>query len=327
MKRFILVLFILFSSMISRAQTTYVNIDSIDKHQILPNKIFIGELHQVPGTYKTYETLIRSVDPAKQYKLVIERSVSFSYLINEFLSNSDTTVLEHISFHNDEERAFYTALYSMNRTLESAQKIMTIGIDLEYQLNYAHTLYALKYYLPKTATPPSHQEVTAIFADSGSSNLAKVKSLLSLIDTSTLNINSYDRIVRAIYRNSENTIAISKTSRLTWGRKRERFLLENYTNRVSATSHFIFIVGVAHLPDNTLYPSFTKELAKDAASLQCYYPIYFNHTATKYIKEGYYCEHRKDPLKPDRTLLNYFDTHKGAWILKKDEIYYLVLSN
>lgn len=326
----LLALLFLFYIRTTNAQTKFTSLDSLqnDTSGILNNKIVIGELHTVSGTYEAYQKIIQSLDFNKSYKLIIERGLSFSYLVNEYLSDNDSTIIDKIVFENEAEKNFYKSIYSLNKELTENNKILTIGIDLEYQHKYAQTLIALEYYLPKTHFRTSNQEITTIASDKSKPVQAKIQEMLSLIDTVKLDNQKYDVIVKNIAANFRETFKISGSSNLTWGRKREELLLANFKYRVTGIENFCFIIGVAHLPDNTLYPAFTKHLDELVArDFKYFYPIYFNHFQTSYLKKKYYCEHSRDPIKSNKILFNHFDNTKGSWLMTDKNVNYIVISN
>jgi hypothetical protein len=311
-------------------QNIFISVDSLSgsSSTFLSDKIVIGEMHEVIGNYNAYQKIVQSLDFQKSYKLIIERGLSFSYLINEFLTGSDTSIIDKINFQSEHEKIFYMNIYSINKKLADNNKITTIGIDLEYQSQFAQTLTAIKYYLPKTHFQISIQQLTKISSDSLKSIRTKVQDIFTLIDTTKFENNKYDNIVKDILSNFTNTIKISGSSYFTWGRQREKYLLKNFQNRVKDIECFCFIIGVAHLPNNKLYPAFTKKLDKKTTSGFNYiYPIYFNHISNEYIDKKYYCEQSNDPLKSNKTLFNYFDNKKGYWLMKDKDINYLIISN
>ncbi len=313
-----------------RGQQVFMNVDSLigQSKIFLADKIILGELHGVTGNYKAYESIIYSLEIEKTYKLIIERGLSFSYLINEYLTGSDTTIIDKINFENEFEKMFYKSIYLKNKKLPSKNKIITIGIDLEYQDKFNQTLVALEYYLPKTNFKISYNQMTIISSDKEKSTKTKVLDFIALIDTTKFEKSKFDSLVKNIIANFQNTLKISDASYLTWGRHREKYLLENFLNRVTDVKYFLFIIGVAHLPDNYLYPAFTKQLHKNVTKeFQFIYPIYFNHVSNEYIDKKYYCEHRNDPIKFNKTLFNYFDKKKGSWLMTYKNVNYLIISN
>jgi len=325
-----LIFFTLFYVSTTSGQNIFISVDSLSGQSstFLSDKIVIGEIHDVIGSYTAYENIVKSLDIQKSYKLIIERGLSFSYLINEYLTGSDTSIIDKINFESEPEKIFYMTIYSINKKLADNNKITTIGIDLEYQFKFAQTLTAIEYYLPKTHFQISSQQLTQISADSVKSIRTKVQDIFSLIDTTKFENKKYDNIVKNILSNFTNTIKISGSSNFTWGRQREKYLLKNFTNRVTDIKYFCFIIGVAHLPDNFLYPAFTRQLSKQTTKdFKYFYPIYFNHVSHNYIDKKYYCEQSHDPLKSHKILFNYFDNKKGSWLMTDKDINYLIISN
>ncbi len=326
----ILILFSLFWVNYLNGQNRFINIDSLSEQSLtfLPDKMIIGELHGISGNYESYKKIIDALNKNKHYKFIVERGLSFSYLINEYLIDADTSIINRMTFESEDERDFYNQIYASNNLLPDDKKVTVIGIDLEYQQNFAHTLTALAYYLQKTTLEIPIQQVNQIFFDNQKSNGTKIYELFKLIDTVKLSDQKYDVIVKSILSNYFNTIEVNKSSYINWGRRREKFLLKNFTVLTTDINYFCLIIGVAHLPENAIYPSFTKKLSKEATKdFKYFYPIYFNHISSKIFDKRYYCENSFDPLKSDDFLFKYFNSRKGSWLLQNKDKNYFIISN
>jgi hypothetical protein len=209
---------------ITSGQPQFVNLDSLawQTSLKLSDKVMIGELHGVQGNYDTYQSIVRSLNHSRGYKLIIERGLSFSYLINEYLTGSDTNIINRMVFESEAEKDFYRCVYSMNKEQTNQHPITTIGIDLEFQQQFLHTWVALNYYLPHSHFLRQGERIEKINADSALSIRARIDSVVAKMGTTKLAATSADRMIKELLLNYGNTIKIAGSSGLTWGRKREK---------------------------------------------------------------------------------------------------------
>jgi len=316
----------------AQSQFSYNNVDSCEYISFSKNKIYmVGELHEVVGTYDSYIKLISQIPDTLIVRVIVERSKSFAYMINQTFENPSITYqLERISnipMHSQAEKLFYLDLIRINE--RRVNKIFIDGIDIEYQLEYKHFLS----FLSSLITSESNNDRSIFYKriislhDESISKKNFTNSIGYIKREFTSKPNFYEVQIMKVILNYLRSIEIEKYSYLKWPREREKLLKENFETSIDYYKYYIGIIGVAHLPNNKYYPAFLKKISS-GYSIQYLYPIYFNKYVTAEITKDFYVEHpNKKIIKRNSSTFHYFNSNKGCWIGAFDKDYFLIISN
>lgn len=313
---FVLVFSILFSANAQRSYTT------------MPYKMVVGELKGMVGTYKGYEMLINQASPDYPYNLILERGVSFCYLVNQFISNKDTSCLSLLNINGADEKAFYKHLQKLNKERDYKNRIIIRSIDLEHSENFKTALNTTYYMIKKVSNNFYQKIADSIYNDSNKVNHIKTKDLMRLIDSTRMSyLMTDDSILQLIKKNLYQTTDLGAPYTNDWYEKREKILVNQYQKATSTLNRFCLITDVIHLPNSNKGKPFLKYAELKEFGVDCYYPIYFNHYTNNTYSKTFYCMYNKNPFKWNSKLYQQFNSKKGAWLMSTTKANYLIISN
>lgn len=293
-----------------------------------PVKMIVGDLKGMAGTYKGYEMLINQASPDFPFYLLLEKSVSYCYFINQYISLRDTNCIWQITINSIEERSFYEHLQKLNRSRTFVNRIIVKSVDLEHSENFKVAFNAIYYMIKKISNDHYQQIADSIYNDNNLVNRAKAKSLILLVDSSHLSyLMTDDSIFQQIKKNLYTTISLGTPYTKSWYKGRENIMLENYSKATQGLNRFCFITDITHMPDYKKNNPFLKKVELKEFGIQCYYPIYFNHYASSTYQQSFYCFHKYNPFRWNKKLTEQFSSKKGAWLMSTQKANYIIISN
>lgn len=104
--------------------------------------ILTGEFHGIQANYQMKMALIKFIKERANFKyLLCEIPYSTSFYLNKYLETGDKNILDQLPvsskdtlFTSEEDYMHWKSLYEFNQTLTKTDKIIVIGVDLEYDM-------------------------------------------------------------------------------------------------------------------------------------------------------------------------------------------------
>jgi len=294
----------------------------------LPYKIIVGHVNGVFGTYKGYEMLLNQIEPEFPYAVILEKSASYCYFINLYISGRDTTAINKINISNLEEKSFYSHIRGLNKEREYSNRIIIKSIDLEQQDNFKNSLNAVYYMLSQVSNDHYQRMADTIYRDSTKLNHVKAKDLIRLIDSTRMSyLMADDSVLQVIKKNLYLTTDLGVPYGVSWASNREKILLDFFNSATFGLNRYCCITDVKHLPKSGKRKAFLNKANLKSFGISCIYPIYFNHYFNTGFKKTFYCAHPTNPFKGKSALKNQFKLKKGAWLMNTEKYTYLIISN
>lgn len=327
MNKFKITIFLIL--LINFSSSFAINTPKIKSESIqLPYKMIVGHMSKMLGTYKGYEMLLNQIEPEFPYAIILEKSASYCYFINLFISGRDTTALTNITIPNNEEKNFYIHLRNLNRERLYQNKIIIKSIDLEYQDNFKNSLNAVYYMLSQVSNDHYQKIADTIYNDKTKQNHVKTKDLIRLIDSTRMSyLMADDSVLQVIKKNIYRTVELGTPYGVSWTTNREKILLEFFNAATFGLNRYCCIADVKHLPKSGKHSAFLNKANLKSFGVICVYPIYFNHFFNEGFKKTFYCAHPTNPFKWKAELKNQFKQKKGAWLMNTEKSTYLIISN
>lgn len=163
-----------------RDNSTPINVTSknefdeykITESELENNKIFLtGEGHGVKANYELRLAYLKLFKEKTNFKYYLcEIGYSEAYYMNQYLSTGDESIFEQVmnSFRYNktwtkENYNHWVALYEYNKTLSDNDKIVVLGIDVEFSVHIAYRY--LSDILPKKEIPSEINETIALIGE------------------------------------------------------------------------------------------------------------------------------------------------------------------
>jgi hypothetical protein len=290
--------------------------------------MIVGHVNGVFGTYKGYEMLLNQIEPEFPYTLILEKSASYCFFINLYISGRDTTAFTKINISNIEEKSFYLHIRDLNKERNYSNRIIIKSIDLEHQDNFKNSLNAVYYMLSQVSNNHYQKIADSIYRDSIKSYHVKAKDLIRLIDSTRMSyLMTDDSVLQVIKKNLYRTTDLGVPYGVSWASNREKILLEFFNAATYGLNRYCCITDVKHLPKSGKRKAFLNKANLKSFGVSCIYPVYFNHYFNTGFKKTFYCAHPANPFKWKSALKNQFKQKKGAWLMNTEKYTYLIISN
>lgn len=294
----------------------------------LPSKIIIGEVKTQRGIYTGYEMLLSQINRELPYHLILEKSTSYCYFINLYISGKDTSAISNINITNPSEKKFYQHLYKLNSERFPKNRIIVKGIDLEYTNSYKNCLNAVYYMISKVSNDSLQTEADSIYFNDYKPNHSKAKALIRLIDSTRLSyLMTDDSVLQKIKTNLYISTNLGQAYTKSWSKQREKELLHIFNKTTFGLDRYCFIVDIFHLPNRRFEKTFLEKAPLKEFDIRCYYPIYVNRFASNKFRKTFKCYHHKNPFRRNKGLGYSFKQKQGAWLLNTKKYNYYILSN